>query len=40
MIAYARFLGTDISFYNIQKKEQIMGFLDTKIIQAVDHGFN
>jgi integrase/recombinase XerD len=31
MIAYAKFLGTDVSFYNVQKKEQIMGFLDTKI---------
>ena len=31
MIAYARFLGTGISFYNVQKKEQIMGFLDTKM---------
>jgi len=31
MIAYARFLGTDVSFYNIQKKEPIIAFLDTKI---------
>jgi integrase/recombinase XerD len=31
MIAYAKFLGTDVSFYNVQKKEQIMGFLDTKM---------
>jgi hypothetical protein len=30
MIAYAKFLGTDVSFYNIQKKEQIIAFLDTK----------
>ena len=30
MIAYARFLGTDVSFYNIQKKEPIIAFLDTK----------
>jgi integrase/recombinase XerD len=31
MIAYAKFLGAGLSFYNIQKKEQIMTFLDTKI---------
>ena len=31
MIAYAKFLGTDVSFYNIHKKEQIIAFLDTKI---------
>jgi hypothetical protein len=31
MIAYAWFLGTDVIFYNVRKKEQIMGFLDTKI---------
>jgi hypothetical protein len=31
MIAYAKFLGTDVSFYNIQKKEPIIAFLDTKI---------
>ena len=31
VIAYAKFLGTDVSFYDIQKKEQIIAFLDTKI---------
>ena len=31
MIAYAKFLSSDVSFYNINKKEQIMAFLDTKI---------
>jgi len=31
MIDYAKFLGTGVSFYNIQKKEQIIEFLDTKI---------
>ena len=31
MIAYAKFLGPEISFYDIQKKEQIISFLDTKI---------
>jgi integrase/recombinase XerD len=25
VIAYAKFLGTDVSFYDIQKKEQIIG---------------
>jgi len=34
MIAYANFLGPDISFYDIQKKEQIIEFLDTKIKNA------
>lgn len=31
VIAFARFLGKDVSFYTIQKKEQIIAFLDTKI---------
>ena len=31
MIAYTRFLGTDVSFYDVRKKEQIIAFLDTKI---------
>lgn len=31
MIAYAKFLGTDVSFYNIRRKEQIIAFLDTKV---------
>ena len=30
MIAYAKFLGTDVIFYDVQKKEQIIAFLDTK----------
>jgi hypothetical protein len=31
VIAFARFLGSHPTFYNIQKKEQIAAFLDTKI---------
>ena len=31
IIVYAKFLGTDITFYDIQKREQIVAFLDTKI---------
>jgi hypothetical protein len=31
VIAFAKFLGPDSSFYNIKKKEQIIAFLDTKI---------
>src|SRR6187200_3113867 len=31
MIAYAKFLGRDVSFYNIHRKEQIIAFLDTKV---------
>jgi integrase/recombinase XerD len=31
MIAFAKFLGTDVSFYDVQKKAQIIAFLDTKI---------
>jgi integrase/recombinase XerD len=34
MIAFAKFLGKDVSFYNIQKKEQIITFLDTKVKNA------
>ena len=30
-IALANYLGTDITFYDIKKKEQITAFLDTKI---------
>ena len=30
-IAFAKFLGTDITFYDVNKKEQIITFLDTKI---------
>ncbi|TLX91162.1 MAG: hypothetical protein E6K94_03820 [Thaumarchaeota archaeon] len=31
LIGYRRFLGEDITFYEIQKKDQIVRFLDTKI---------
>jgi integrase/recombinase XerD len=31
VISFAKFLGPDISFYGIQKKDQILAFLDTKI---------
>jgi hypothetical protein len=31
IIAYAKFLGPDLAFYDIQKKDQILAFLDTKI---------
>ena len=31
IIVYAKFLGPDITFYDIQKREQIIAFLDTKI---------
>ena len=31
VINFANFLGPDISFYNISKKEQITSFLNTKI---------
>jgi integrase/recombinase XerD len=31
VIAYAKFLGSDNTFYDIKHKEQITGFLDTKI---------
>ena len=30
-IAFANFLGADITFYDINKKEQIIAFLDTKM---------
>jgi hypothetical protein len=29
LIAFARFLGVNISFHNIEQKEQILAFLDT-----------
>ena len=31
IIGYAKFLGHEINFYDIQKREQIIAFLDTKI---------
>jgi integrase/recombinase XerD len=31
IIVYAKFLGPDVTFYDIQKREQIIAFLDTKI---------
>ena len=31
VIAFANFLGTDTTFLDVQLKEQIMSFLDTKI---------
>jgi integrase/recombinase XerD len=31
IIVYAKFLGPEITFYDIQKREQIVTFLDTKI---------
>ena len=30
-MAFAKFLGADINFYDIKRKDQIMAFLDTKI---------
>jgi integrase/recombinase XerD len=30
-IAFAKFLGPDVTFYDVKKKEQIITFLDTKI---------
>ena len=30
VIAFAKFLGSDVSFYNIKRQEQIVKFLDTK----------
>ena len=33
-IAFATFLGSDFTFYEINKKEQIIAFLDTKIKSA------
>jgi hypothetical protein len=35
VISFAKFLGPDIAFYDIQKKDQILAFLDTKI-KSVD----
>jgi hypothetical protein len=35
MIEYAIFLGPNITFYNVIKKEQILSFLDTKIKDSV-----
>ena len=31
IIAFANFLGTGITFYEIKKKEQILAFMNTKI---------
>jgi hypothetical protein len=31
VIAYTKFLGSDITLYDVKRKEQIIGFLDTKI---------
>ena len=31
IIAFAKFIGSDISFLDIQRKEQVTSFLDTKI---------
>jgi hypothetical protein len=31
VIAFAKFLGSDTTFYDIQRKEQTMRFLDTKV---------
>ncbi|HEX5975875.1 MAG TPA: hypothetical protein VFY68_01285 [Nitrososphaeraceae archaeon] len=31
IISFANFLGTDTTFFNVQLKEQITSFLDTKI---------
>jgi integrase/recombinase XerD len=31
IINYANFLGAEITFYDIQRREQITAFLDTKI---------
>lgn len=36
IVAYARFLGPDISFYQIDKKEQVTSFLDSKIKNQQD----
>lgn len=30
LITYARYLGANVSFYNIDNKEQILAYLDTK----------
>ena len=34
-MAFAKFLGPDISFYDVKTKEQITAFLDTKIKSTV-----
>jgi integrase/recombinase XerD len=34
MLYFARFLGSDIDFYQVQKRQQIIAFLDTKIKDA------
>ncbi|MFL6383117.1 MAG: hypothetical protein ACJ72S_17775, partial [Nitrososphaeraceae archaeon] len=31
VIAYTKFLGSDTTLYDVKRKEQIIGFLDTKI---------
>ena len=31
VLALANFLGTDINFYDIKKREQIIAFLDTEV---------
>jgi integrase/recombinase XerD len=31
VVSFAKFLGPDITFYDIQKKDQILAYLDTKI---------
>jgi integrase/recombinase XerD len=31
VIAFAKFLGSDLTFYDIKRKEQITAFLDTKL---------
>ena len=36
IIAYAKFLGPKTSFYNLEKREQITAFLDTKIKNGDD----
>jgi CBS domain-containing protein len=35
IIAFAKFLGSDISFLDIQRKEQVTSFLDTKIVRII-----
>ena len=34
VISYAQYLGTEVSFHNIDKKDQILAFLDTKKKEA------
>ena len=38
VIYFANFLGPNISFYNISKKEQILSFLKTKILTLIKNG--